>query len=131
MNFNGDFVVNGNATLTCDVFIYAGTYNITFTGNVDSSVDAESPYSLDTNSTAATVFGGSIGGTVALSSLTTGSDGTLDIGSVTTVGAQSYGNKTANLRGTYTTTDSYFTVEGAVTLSGEYDDHRSRRCRNI
>ena len=119
VNFNGDFIVNGNATLTCDVFIYAGTYNITFTGDVDSGVDTESPYSLDTNSTAATVFGGSVGGGTALASLTTGSDGTLDIGSVTTVGAQRYGNKTATLRGTYTTTDSDFTVEGAVTLSGD------------
>ncbi|MFM7206593.1 MAG: beta strand repeat-containing protein [Planctomycetaceae bacterium] len=73
--------------------------------------------SLTANSSAATTFASAVGGLAPLASLTTNLGGTVSLKSVTTTGAQKYGDD-ATLDGTYTTTNSGFSVGGATTLAG-------------
>ncbi len=88
-----------------------GTGSISFGGTVDGA------QALTVNGTGATTFSGAVGGTTALSSLTSDAGGTLSLKSVTTSGAQSYGDA-ATLDGAYTTGNAAFGVTGAVTLAG-------------
>lgn len=84
---------------------------ITFTGTVNGG------YALTANSTGATRFVSIVGGSSVLASLTTDADGTVSLLSVTTSGAQQYGDD-ATLNGVYTTTNSHFVVVGTTTLAG-------------
>jgi hypothetical protein len=84
---------------------------VTFTGAVDGA------QTLAVDSTGATLFSAAVGGTNALTSLTTNAGGTVSLQSVTTSGAQSFGEN-ATLNGTYTTTNSAFNVGGTSTLGG-------------
>jgi hypothetical protein len=72
---------------------------------------------LTVNAAGATTFSAAVGGGTALASLTTNVGGTVSLKSVTTSGAQSYGDD-ATLDGTYTTTDSAFSVAGITSLAG-------------
>lgn len=73
--------------------------------------------SLTVTSSGTTTFGGAVGGISALGNMSTNAGGTVSLKSVTTTGAQSYGED-ATLNGTYTTTDSGFTVSGNTSLAG-------------
>ncbi len=109
---NGAFTVDGTSTLAGDVVVNSGSGAVTFTGTVNGAK------ALTVNSTGATQFNGAVGGTTALSSLTTNAGGTLSLKSVTTTGAQSYG-EAATLNGTYATSNGALTFGGAVTLAGD------------
>ena len=72
---------------------------------------------MTVNSTGATLFSAAVGGTTALSSLTTDAGGTVTLQNVTTSGVQSYGEN-ATLNGTaYTTTNANVSVGGTTTLT--------------
>ncbi|MEI6238833.1 MAG: hypothetical protein WCR51_00450 [Planctomycetia bacterium] len=105
------FSVAGTTTLAGTTTVSTGIGNITFAGAVDGT------YGLTANSTGATLFSANVGSGTSLASLTTNAGGTVSLQSVTTSGAQQYGDN-ATLNGTYTTTDSAFTVAGTTTLTG-------------
>ena len=88
----------------------AGYGTITFNGTVNGA------QSLTVTSTGAMIFDAAVGGTTALSSLTTGT-GYTSLTNVTTTGAQSYGGP-ASLIGSYTTGNGAFTIAGPVRLAG-------------
>jgi hypothetical protein len=108
------FTVDKNTTLAGNTVVSTGTAAIAFNGTVDGA------FTLAANSTGATTFGGVVGGGVGteLVSLTTNAGGTASLGSVTTTGEQTYNDDTVTLNGTYTTTDSKFTVDKVTTLAG-------------
>jgi|GEM_PF-5292505 len=108
---NGLFAIGGTTTLSGDTMVSTGSGDITFLNTVDG------PFSLTANSTGATLFGAAVGGVTSLTSLTTNTGGTVSLKSVTTTGAQQYGDN-ATLIGTYTTTNSAFSVAGTTTLAG-------------
>ena len=108
---NSAFSVAGATTLSTDATVSTGTGVITFSGTVNGAKN------LTVNSTGATLFGAAVGGVTSLTSLTTNAGGTVSLQSVTTTGAQQYG-ETATLSGTYTTTNSAFSVTGTTTLAG-------------
>ena len=108
---NGLFAIGGTTTLSGDTMVSTGSGDITFLNTVDGA------FSLTANSTGATLFGAAVGGVTSLTSLTTNTGGTVSLQSVTTTGAQQYG-EAATLAGTYTTTNSAFSVAGTTTLAG-------------
>lgn len=73
------------------------TGNVTLAGaslNLQGTVDG--PFALAANAAGATIFGGTVGGVTALASLSTDAGGTTTLpGTVTTSGAQSYGDTVA------------------------------------
>ncbi len=91
-----------------------GSGGITFTGAVNGA------QALTANSTGTTLFSAAVGGTTALSSLTTDVGGTTTLtGNVTTSGTQSYGdNVTIAAGSTLTTTNSLVSIGGTTTLNG-------------
>ncbi|MFV3076809.1 filamentous hemagglutinin N-terminal domain-containing protein [Niveispirillum fermenti] len=100
VTFSGAVTLGGNTTVS------TGSGNATFSGAVDGA------RTLTVNSTGATSFAAAVGGTTALSSLTTDAGGTVSLQAVTTTLSQSYGEN-ATLNGNLTTT-----ANGAVTLAG-------------
>ena len=108
---NNAFSVASTTTLAGSTAVSTGSGGISFTGAVDG------PFSLTANSTGATLFSAAVGGVTSLTSLTTNTGGTVSLQSVTTTGAQQYG-EAATLIGTYTTTNSAFSVTGTTTLAG-------------
>ncbi|CAM8646799.1 Repeats of unknown function DUF5649 [Oxalobacteraceae bacterium] len=101
------------------IFSSTGGGAINFADMINGAVQ------LSVNTTGTTTFGGAIGGTTALTSVTTNTGGTVNLngGAVTTTGAQTYGE--AVILGTNTTLDSTGggainfadTINGAVELS--------------
>ena len=108
---NSAFNVGGTTGLGGATTVSTGSGNVTFTGAVNGA------QTLAVDSTGATLFSAAVGGTNALTSLTTNTGGTVSLQSVTTTGAQSYGEN-ATLNGTYTTTNSAFNVGGTTGLGG-------------
>ena len=108
---NNAFSVAGTTTLAGSTAVSTGSGGISFTGAVDG------PFSLTANSTGATLFNAAVGGVTSLTSLTSNAGGTVSLQSVTTTGAQQYGDN-ATLSGTYTTSNSAFSVTGKTTLAG-------------
>ncbi len=101
----------GPVTLAGATTVSTGTGSISFGGTVDGA------RALTVNGTGATTFSGAVGGTTALSSLTSDAGGTLSLKSVTTSGAQSYG-EALTLNGTYIAGSGTFTASGNTTLDG-------------
>ena len=110
---SGTFSTNGATTLAGKTTVSTGNNAVLFGGTVDGAK------MLIVNSTGATTFLGAVGGTTALSSLTTDAGGTLSLKSVTTTGIQSYGDATATLDGSYTTGNAAFAITGSTTLAGD------------
>lgn len=82
----GTFTVTGTTTLGNSTVVNTGTGNAVFAGAIDAATAGGQ--SLTVNSSGATTFGGSIGGTVPLASFATDASGTSSFaGSVTTGGA--------------------------------------------
>src|SRR5260370_16580932 len=73
--------------------------------------------SLGAKSAGATTFGGLVGGTTPLTSLTTDAGGTTSLIGATTTGAQSYQDTTVTLSGTYAA--STFNVVNAAVLAAD------------
>jgi hypothetical protein len=109
---NSNFVVSGTTTLAGATTVLTGSGNITFDDTVNGA------FALTANSSAATLFSAMVGGVRSLASLTTDTGGTVSLQSVTTSGAQQYGDS-ATLDGTYTTSNKAFSVAGATTLAGD------------
>ncbi|MFM8497466.1 MAG: hypothetical protein ACKOEM_18380, partial [Planctomycetia bacterium] len=109
---NANIAFTGAVTLAQNTTLNAGAGAITFKSTVDGA------YTLTANSTGTTTFGGVVGGTGKLVSLTTNAGGTASLLSVSTSGAQTYNDDTVTLNGTYATTDSKFTVDKNTTLAG-------------
>ncbi len=107
---DNNLTITGATTLAGDTIFSLGTGTATLTGTVNGA------HALTFNSDGAVVVTGAVGGTTALASLTTDSDGTSSFKSVTTTGAQSYGD-TVTLNGTYTTSNAAVTVSGDATLA--------------
>ncbi|TAL09564.1 MAG: filamentous hemagglutinin N-terminal domain-containing protein, partial [Nitrospirae bacterium] len=81
----GTITFNNPVALTASSTLSAGSGGINFTSTVNGG------FALTANSTGATTFGNVVGGTTALTSLTTNAGGTTTLtGSVTTSGAQTY-----------------------------------------
>ena len=99
-------------TLGADTLLSAGSANVTLSSTVNGA------YALTVNSSGITTFGGAVGGVIPLTRVTTNAGGTLLMngGSVTTTGAQSYGE--AVTLGANTTLDA---SSGDVTLSSTVD----------
>jgi hypothetical protein len=106
-----NILVSDPALLAADLTLSSGSGDVTFSDTLNGA------FGLTVNSTGATIFGGVVGGVSALTSLTTDTGGTVSAVNVTTTGAQTYGEN-ATLNGTYTTTNSLFTVGGTTTLAG-------------
>ncbi|WNO07824.1 YDG domain-containing protein [Teredinibacter sp. KSP-S5-2] len=108
---NSNLSVGGDTSLAGATSVNVGSGNATFTGTVDGA------QTLAINSSGSTIFNSELGGTTALTSLTTDAGGSVSAQSVTTSGAQSYGED-ATLSGTYTTTNANLSVDGTTTLAG-------------
>ena len=104
---SGAQTYNSAVSLGADVIVTG--FGNTFAGTINGAK------SLTVNDSGATTFGGSIGGTAALSSLTTDAPGTSSSVGVITSGATSFNDNTT-LSGTYTSTG--FTAGGTSTLAG-------------
>ena len=115
VNTTGTQSYSAGTTLMRDTVLTAGA--VSFVGPVESA--SSSAYALDIISSGATTFGGAVGGTHALRSVTTNAGGTVAIngGGVTTTGAQTYG-ETLSLGAATTLNASAVTFDGAV--SGPY-----------
>ncbi len=110
---SGAQTYNDNASLTGDV-IAASTGNqaIAFSGTVDGAKN------LTVNTAGATTFGGVVGGTNKLTSLTTDAGGTTSLGgNVSTTGAQTY-NDNVSLTGDVIAASS---TNQAIAFSGTVD----------
>ena len=105
------FAVTGTTTLDGDATVTTGGGSITFTGKVNGG------HALVANSTGISLFNDAVGDTSPLVSLTTDFGGSVSLKSVTTSGVQEYGDN-ATLNGSYTTTNSDFSVAGTTTLAG-------------
>lgn len=109
---------NDAVTLDANTTLNAGGGNIAFGTTLNGT------FTLTTNSTGATTFGGAVGGTTPLASLNTNAGGTTQIsgGSITTTGGQTYNDPvTLGMPTTLTTTNSPVTfgtgVNGAQSLA--------------
>jgi hypothetical protein len=126
-NAGGSTLINGGLVTTSGAQAYGDAVRIgaatTLNGaNIGFATTLDGGFALAVNDSAATVFGGAVGGTTALASLATNAGGSTAIngGSVTTTATQSYGD--AVTIGTATTlrgTDIGFatTLDGAQTLT--------------
>lgn len=112
---NGNFTAGGALTLFGNVIVNAGSGSATFGSTVDGVI--ANGRSLTVNSTGATSFAAAVGGTAALSSLTTNAGGTTSLRDVTTAGAQTF-NDAVTLNGTYTAGQN-FAARQAATLAGD------------
>ena len=112
----GGFTVDGAAVLASATTINTGNGagTVTFTSTIEGTAGTETL--TITAGVGAVQFSGAVGGNTSLQSVTA-SGVTVSALSVTTAGVQSY-TGTTTLNGTYTTTDSSFTVSGAATLGG-------------
>jgi filamentous hemagglutinin family protein len=119
ITINGNSVLSANTSITASVGtggLASGTVN--FAGTINSSGVNRT---LAINTTAATTLNGAIGNTLALTSLTTNTGGTTTIngGSVTTTGAQSYGDAvTTSSATTFATTNSNVTFSSSIVAAG-------------
>jgi len=118
LTFNDPVIVNGNYTLT------TANGNVTFASTVDDTSGDSGDYSLTVaNSSGNVTFGGAVGGTTALSTLSVTGSGTATLdGNVTTTSTQSYsapvvlgGNDTLTTTNSNVTFSS--TVNGAEALT--------------
>ncbi|MBK5915006.1 filamentous hemagglutinin N-terminal domain-containing protein, partial [Rhodocyclus purpureus] len=109
----GSLIYDGPVTLGADTTL-SGT-NVSLRSTVDGA------YSLTINDGGTTTFGGVVGGTTALASLSTNAGGTTVIkgGEVRSTGAQTYGDNLAiaNAYARLSTLGGAVTVAGATTLS--------------
>lgn len=113
----GGIVFNNNVVLTCNSVLTAGNLQpITFGGTLEDDVNA-AVRTLSVNTTGTTTFTGAVGGTRALDSLTTDSNGTTQIngGQVRTVNAQTY-NDAVSVGGGGTTV-AFTTTAGGQTIT--------------
>jgi len=129
-NTGGTLVMNGGSvtttgaqsygeaiTLGADTTLWAGAGNITLSGTVNDAISGT--HSLTLNSTGVTTLQAAVGNNAALNSVTTNTGGTLVMngGSVTTTGAQSYGEVIT--LGADTTLDA---GAGNIALGGTVND---------
>ncbi len=112
---DSNFTASGAVTLGSDTTITIGTGVVNFGSTVDGA------YSLTVSNTGGRTFAGAIGGTTALTSLSTIGAGAESFQSVTTTGNQSYGGTTVSLNGLYTSESdgNFMVVSGATTLAGD------------
>ncbi|AQT80207.1 hypothetical protein B1R94_14455 [Mycolicibacterium litorale] len=111
-----DFSVAGSTTLKGNTLVDTGRGDVTFSGTVDAAT-ANGQW-LQVNSSGATTFVRTVGGSRALDELVTTGGGSTATASVTTHGEQSYGGD-VTLNGGYATDSGAFTVAGSTTLAGE------------
>lgn len=103
-------------TVGQDVTLIAGG-DVNFGGTLDSDVGGARGIVINTSS--ATIFGGDVGGTNALSAVTTDAGGTLSLSSlVNTTGNQTYGESAVTLTQDTTLTSSTGSVDFAGTIDG-------------
>lgn len=95
--FNGAVTLAGDRTITGS--------NVAFNSTVDSDGTARS-LSVNTSGGGTTTFGGDVGGSAALSSLTTNADGTTNLGAAITTTNGTTINDALTLTGTSSITDS-------------------------
>ena len=112
----GNQTYNENAaTLGVSTTLNAGAGDINFAGTIDGA------FSLDLNSTGTTTLGGAVGGTTALTSVTTNAGGTTAIngGAVTTTGNQAY-NDAVSLGANTTLAAGAGNINLASTVDGAF-----------
>lgn len=119
VNVNGNSLLSANTTIATTVGTGGvSSGNVTFGGTINSSGAGQT---LAINTTAATTLNGAIGNTLALTSLTTNAGGTTTIngGSVTTTGVQTYNDAvTLGVATNLNTTNSAITFANSVNASG-------------
>ncbi|SNS97476.1 MULTISPECIES: filamentous hemagglutinin N-terminal domain-containing protein [unclassified Azospirillum] len=108
---NNNLTITGATTLAGDTIFSLGTGTATLSGTVNGA------HALTFNSAGSVVVSGMVGGTTALTSLTTDKGGTASFKSVTTTGAQTYGDA-VTLNGNYASSNAAITVNGDATLAG-------------
>jgi hypothetical protein len=113
---NGPIVFNDAVNLGASATLNAGTGNVTFASTVNGAQN------LTVNSTGTTTFGGAVGGTTALASLTTNAGGTTAIngGAVTTTLNQSYGDAVTLGANTTLTSTGSGAISFASTVNGAF-----------
>ena len=112
--YTGPATITG--TVGQDVTLVAGG-DVNLGGSLDSDVGGARGIVINTSS--ATIFGGDVGGTNALSAVTTDAGGTLSLSSlVNTTGNQTYGESAVTLTQDTTLTSSTGSVDFAGTIDG-------------
>jgi hypothetical protein len=114
----GDQTYNDPVTLTANTVLTGA--NVTFAQTVNSDA-AATPRALTVNASGATVFGGAVGTTFALASLTTDAPGTTAVngGAVVTAGAQAYSDPvTVGAAATQFTSTGNAAITFGSTLNG-------------
>lgn len=113
LSFNGPVNITSNATIASTGTGSAG--DISFNGTVNSTTSS----SLTVNTAGTTTFGGVVGGTNALSSLTTDTGGTTAIAAdITTTGTQTY-NDDIRLDGSTVLTGNGISILGNVDVAAD------------
>jgi trimeric autotransporter adhesin len=119
INVNSNSLLSANTTITATVGTGGlSSGNINFAGTIDSS---NLNRTLAINTTGATTLNGPIGNTLALTSLTTNAGGTTAIngGSISTTGAQTYGNSvTLGATTNLTTNNSAIAFGNSINANG-------------
>jgi filamentous hemagglutinin family protein len=111
---NAAVTFDGTVTLAGTTTISAGTGDVGFGGTVNGL------HGLTVNSSGITNFDAAVGGTAALTSLTTDTGGSLSLMTVKTMGAQSYGDASVTLGGNLTSvTNGDISISGDVSLGAD------------
>jgi hypothetical protein len=129
-NAGGNVEINGGSLKTSGAQSYGEaallgantTLASTAAGNIRFANTLNGAYTLAIDTTGDTIFGGAVGNSAALASLTTNAGGNVEIngGSLKTSGAQNYGEETALGANTTLTSTSAGNIGFADTLNGAY-----------
>jgi hypothetical protein len=129
-NAGGNVEINGGSVNTTGAQSYGEatilgantTLASTAAGNIRFANTLNGAYTLAIDTTGDTIFGGAVGNSAALASLTTNAGGNVEIngGSVNTTGAQSYGEATILGANTTLASTAAGNIRFANTLNGAY-----------
>jgi hypothetical protein len=129
-NAGGNVEINGGSVKTSGAQSYGEatilgantTLASTAAGNIRFANTLNGAYTLDIDTTGDTIFGGAVGNSAALASLTTNAGGNVEFngGSVKTSGAQSYGEEATLGANTTLASTAAGNIRFANTLNGAY-----------
>jgi len=117
-------ILTGGSFSTTGATSFAGAVtlgaNATFASGSGLSFGSTVDGAFALSSSAPTTFGGAVGSTTALSSVTTTSSGTTSLGNVTTTGSQTYDDATVSLNGglSISLSSGKFTLPNAAVIQG-------------
>ncbi|HEY5311015.1 MAG TPA: hypothetical protein VIK18_00805, partial [Pirellulales bacterium] len=113
INTNSGITFGSPVVLESNTTIGTSGYNINF----DGTVNGDYSLTISPNPWQATTFAAAVGGSIPLASFTSAS-AAISLQSVTTVGAQTYGDRSVQLDGVITTTNGALSISNSTTLLG-------------